>query len=358
MSSPTFLISGHDTIEIAYYLRVGRDCLLDFDRLISLRDELKETKTHRPKLIKLGNEEFLLASHGTRSGYPVLLENEAFSIQCGQFNQPSFFVTFRSIALWHDGLPALHERFLTWAKSMRLYEFQAEKVSRLDYAFDYHLPVLDFDEENFVSAFIKDNQHRKNGTVQTFRLGEGELVLRCYNKSDEIKESSNKIWLYELWGQENDVWRIEWQVRKEWLRKYGITSVRDLEVAQGALLAFLVNDHTKLCLNSNDTNKTRWHLHPLWIDLQEQVEKLPAIDLERDLNMDSLLDERFLRISISVYGYLKRASAIRSLQASSAPAPLELALNYLGRQIQRIHDPLTWDIDVQRRMNEMRLGEW
>ena len=358
MNSPTFLISGHDTIEIAYYLQTRSQCLIDFDQLIAQRDRLKESKTRKPKLVTLGEEEFLLASHGTRSGYPLLLENEAFSVQCGQFNQPSFFVTFRSIALWHDGLAALHERFLTWAHSMGLHPYQAEKVSRLDYAFDYHLPCLDFDEDNFVSAFVKDNQHRKNGTVQTFRLGEGELILRCYNKSDEIAESSNKIWLYQLWGRQADVWRIEWQVRKEWLRKYGIETVAQLGSHQGSILSFLVNDHTRLCLNSTDANKSRWPSHPLWIDLKSQVEKLPGLDLVRELNMDSLLDERFIRISISVYGYLKRVAAIRSLQANSPAAPLDQAMNYLERQLRRIHDPLTWQIDVERRMYEMRLGEW
>lgn len=351
-------MSGHDTVEVAYYLRAGRDTILDFDRLMAIRESLKGSKSRNPALVKLGTEEFLLASHGTRSGYPLLLENESFSVQCGEFNQPSFFVTFRSIALWHLGLDALHERFLDWAGSVGLAVAQAEKVSRMDYAFDYHLPELDFDEDNFVTDFVKDNQHRKNRTVQTFRLGQGDLVLRFYNKSDEIAESSSKTWLYELWGRDSDVWRIEWQARKEWLRDYGIKTISELQSNQGGLLQSLVNDHTKLCIKSADSNRSRWLLHPLWMDLQEQVEKLPGHDLERELNMDSLLDERFMRISISVYGYLKRAAAIRSLQGNTAPASLEKAFGLLSRQVNRIHDPLTWESDVQRRMNEMRLGEW
>lgn len=356
--SSSLLISGHDTVEVAYYLRTGHQTTLDFDRLLAIRESLKESKSRNPALVKLGSEEYLLASHGTRSGYPLLLENESFSVQCGQFNQPSFFVTYRSIALWHLGLDSLHQRFLEWAHSVGLVVGQKEKVSRMDYAFDYHLPYLDFDEDNFVTDFVKDNQHRKNRTVQTFRLGQGDLVLRCYNKSDEIIESSSKAWLYELWGRESDVWRIEWQARKEWLRNYGIKTVSDLQSNQGQLLQSLVNDHTKLCIKSGDSNRSRWLLHPLWMDLQEQVEKLPSSDSERDLNMDALLDERFMRISISVYGYLKRAAAIRSLQGNTAPASLEKAFTFLSCQVNRIHDPLTWESDVQRRMNEMRLGEW
>lgn len=356
--SPALLISGHDTVEVAYYLRTGRETTLDFDQLLGIRESLRTSKSRNPALVKLGTEEFLLASHGTRSGYPLLLENESFSVQCGESNQPSFFVTFRSIALWHLGLSELHERFLNWAMSMGLVSLQPESVSRLDYAFDYHLTSIDFDEDNFVSSFVKDNQHRKNGIVQTFRLGQGDLVLRCYNKSDEINESSSKTWLYQLWGRESDVWRIEWQARKEWLRDYGIKTVSDLESKQGDLLTFLVNDHTKLCIQSGDSNRSRWLLHPLWIDLQGQVEQIPALGQSRELNMDALLDARFMHITISVYGYLKRVAAIRSLQGETAPASLEKAQYFLSKHLRRIHDPLTWEYDVQRRMNEMRLGEW
>lgn len=355
---PQLLLSGHDTVEVAYYLRIGKETSLDFDQLVGIRESLRSSKSRNPALVRLGSEEFLLASHGTRSGYPLLLENESFSLQAGASNQPSFFVTYRSIALWHLGLNTLHERFLGWARSVGLVVMQPEVVSRMDYAFDYHLPNVDFDEDNFVSDFIKDNQHRKNGIVQTFRLGQGDLVLRVYNKSDEITESSSKTWLYELWGRDSDVWRIEWQARKEWLRNYGIKTVSNLETKQGDLLTYLVNDHTKLCIRSGDTNRSRWLLHPLWIDLQEQVEKLPLSGVEKELNMDALLDHRFMILTVSVYGYLKRVAAIRSLQGGTSPASLDKAQYFLSKQLRRIHDPLTWEHDVQRRMNEMRLGEW
>ena len=358
VQAPSFLISGHDTVEVAYYLHAGNETTLDFDQLVGIKESLKSSKSRNPTLVRLGSEEFLLASHGTRSGYPLLLENESFTLQAGASNQPSFFVTYRSIALWHLGLEALHERFLEWARSVGLVVMQPETVSRMDYAFDYHLTELDFDEDNFVTGFVKDNQHRKNGTVQTFRLGQGNLVLRVYNKSDEIIESSSKTWLYELWGRDSDVWRVEWQARKEWLRDYGIKTVSNLQERQGDLLTDLVNDHTKLCIKSGDTNRSRWLLHPLWMDLQEQVERMPAFGVERDLNMDALLDHRFMILTVSVYGYLKRVAAIRSLQGETAPASLEKAQHFLSKQLRRIHDPLTWEYDVQRRMNEMRLGEW
>jgi hypothetical protein len=89
-----------------------------------------------------------------------------------------------------------------------------ESVSRVDFSFDYSLPVVDFHEDCFVSLSSKDSQHREDGHVQTFTLGRGDVVLRVYDKVAEIKQQSDKVWLYLLWGQDANVWRLEWQVRK------------------------------------------------------------------------------------------------------------------------------------------------
>ncbi len=318
---------------------------------------MRLSKSRKPTLIKFGNEEFMLAGHGTGSGYPFLIENEAFSIQLGEFNTPSFFVTFRSIALWHSSAQGLHDRFLAWAQSVGLYAYQPEKLSRVDFTFNYHLPIIDFDEDNFVSNFAKDNQHRKHGKVQTFRLGEGDLGLRIYNKCDEIQESSAKTWFYELWGMEQDVWRIEWQTRKKWLRSVGIRTFEGLKERQGDLLRVLVNDHTTLRIRTDDSNRSRWPLHPLWQDLQGHVAQMEGLGVVRELDMPALLDQRMMRITISLYGYMKRIAAIYSLQGKTLPISLEQARAHLAIKLEHIHDPLTWQTDVERRITEMRMGE-
>lgn len=352
------LLSGHDTIECAYYLAPSDGCLIDYERLAVEKEIMRQSKSRKPAVIKLGSEEFMLAGHGTGSGYSFLIENEAFSIQFGEFNDPPFFVTFRSIALWHQSTQGLHDRLLAWAASVGLHSYQHERLSRVDFTFDYHLPVIDFDEDNFVSNFAKDNQHRKNGKVQTFRLGEGDLGLRVYNKCDEIHESSAKTWFYELWGMEQDVWRIEWQARKQWLRLVGIRTFEDLKERQGDLLRVLVNDHTTLRIKTADSNRSRWPLHPLWQDLQARVAQMDGLGVVRELDMPALLDERMMHITISLYGYMKRIAAIYSLQGNTPAASLKQARAHLAVRLEHLHDPLTWEFDVKRRMTEMRLGEW
>ena len=49
-----------------------------------------------------------------------------------------------------------------------LQAYQPERLSRVDFTFDYFLPNLDFDEDSFVSVASKDSQHRRNHKIQTF----------------------------------------------------------------------------------------------------------------------------------------------------------------------------------------------
>lgn len=116
---PRLLLHGHDTIECAYYLRRIGKSALDFSRLSAMKEEMRNSKSRDPVPLQLGDIEFQLLPYGTKSGYPFVIQNQDFSIQCGEFNTPSFFVTFRSLGLWQHGAVGLHRRFMAWAESVR-----------------------------------------------------------------------------------------------------------------------------------------------------------------------------------------------------------------------------------------------
>lgn len=353
-----FLVSGYDTIQCAYHLHATGRGELDFVRLSAHREELRQAKVREGMPIQLGSEEFLLMPHGTASGYPLLLENPAFGIECGEFNKPNFFVTFRSYALWHDGVQGLHQRFLTWADSVGMSVSRAESLSRVDYAFDYYVPEVDFDEDNFVTTAEKDEQYRKNRRLQSFRFGKGQIVLRGYDKSAEIAEKSEKTWFYSIWGRAEDVWRFEWQIRKAVLRFRGVRTFDDLQRGGGDVIRPLVESSATLRMKTSDSNRSRWPLHPLWIDLQSRVAALDACGVIRECDPQVLLEARLMRCGISVYGYLKRIAAICGLQGGDGTPNVDQAMRRLGWLVNRLHDPLAWDSGVQKRMDQMRLGQW
>ena len=353
------LLSGLDTVEAAYNFRPSIGCLLDFGAIGAQREAMKANKRREPVALTLGGKEFLLAGHGTGSGYPFLMENGEQAIQFGEFNSPPFFVTYRSHALWHKGVEALHRELREWASALRLSHGQSESVSRVDFAFDFELPEIDFDEDSFVTFAAKDAQHRKDRRMQTMRFGEGDTVLRIYDKSAEIRDSSQKTWFHELWGGVTEnVWRVEFQVRKEVLRRFGIRSFTDLFEGAGDVLRYLVTEHTTLRVRQDDSNRSRWPLHPLWKLLQEHVDSLPAQGLIREVDPAASLKERMLRLASSVDGYLKRAAAIDALRRGLPCVPHAEALDRFSDLLRLVHDPLTWRADVERRVVQMRLGQW
>ena len=134
-----------------------------------------------------------------------------------------------------------------------------ESISRSDFTFDFEVCDADFDADSVVSLSAKDASFRKERRTQTIQFGAGgAAMLRVYNKSDEIAESSGKVWFLELWGgTAENVWRVEWQVRKEMLRRFGIRTFGDLADMQGDLLTYLAHEHDTLRVKAEDSNRSR-----------------------------------------------------------------------------------------------------
>lgn len=352
------LLQGIDTLQCAYYLQPKSICLFGFEELGVRKESLRHRKAKDPEMVEIGGEPFHLHPHGTSSGYPLLLSNGDFKVECGEFNNPSFFVTFKSQALWKSSAFDLHNKFLAWSNSVGLTPGRAESLSRVDYSFDYHLPKIDFDENSFVSRASKDSQHRENGKVQTFTLARGDIILRIYDKVAEISEQSDKVWFFDLWKQDRDVWRIEWQVRKPVLKQLGIITFNDLRQSCGDLLRHLAEEHTTLRIPEDNSNRSRWPLHPLWIDLQKNISELDKIGVCRIDGRDSVLEERKIRIAISVVGYLKRMASIVCVQEQTGRISYPDALGHLLDHMDKVHDELNWVYDVRKRIEAIECGEW
>lgn len=84
------LIHGFDTLQSAYFLESTKRKGIDFELLARERESIKQTRSKEPKRITLGNHDFLLHPFGSSSGYPIVLTNEDFRIEMGEFNNPKF----------------------------------------------------------------------------------------------------------------------------------------------------------------------------------------------------------------------------------------------------------------------------
>lgn len=352
-----FLLSGLDTVEVCYYLWPLPECQIDFFELRQKKEALRESKKREPVVLSLGGVDFLLRPSGSRNGYPFVIENADYVIEFGEFNDPSFRVKFRSEALWHKGAEAMHAWFMVWTKEIGFLPHKPESLSRVDFTFDYELAEPDFDEDSVVSLATKDNKYRDSGKLNGLVYGKGDIVLRIYDKVLEIAQQSHKDWFYSLWGVRENVWRIEWQTRQEPLRRFGIRTFADLFDQQGDLLRYLAENHDTLRIQQADSNRSRWPLHQLWLDLQERIRQFNCVGIWREVDSKEALEERLVRLGISVYGYLKRIAALRSVQHNLDPMPMTTAQSELMEMLRIVHDPMTWHSDVEDRMKLIRLGQ-
>ena len=351
------LLSGLDTVQAAYYLRPELGSAFSFEHLMVEKERLRANKSRCGVLVNLGGESFLVQAFGSKSGYPLVVDHTDYTIECGEFNDPAFFVTYRSKALWHTGAAALHAAFLVWAESVGLRVAHGEKLSRVDFAFDYWVAHPQFDSDCVVSLSAKDAQYRGDRQVQTIQYGKGDVVLRIYNKIVEIQEQSDKVWLFDLWGEKQDVWRIEWQVRKDVLRRFGLRTFADLFEGYGDALRWLSDEHDSLRVPNGDSNRSRWPLHPLWTDLIARIATFPCQGTYSEVDEEAVIRAQLARIAISIYGYHKRVAALVSLRDRKPRVLFGEARAELQSLVERVHEPITWEADVEaKRLQSRFLG--
>lgn len=353
---PRLLLLGTDSLYVSYYLDLASSAL-DFVELDFQKRRAGEAEERFVELA-LGSETFALKPYGAFP-YRLILSNDAFNIQLGERIQPSCYVQCLSERLWLDGRQAVIERFERWRQSIGATVLRPEVVSRADFAFDFALAAADFAIEDFVSRARKDAAYRDNGALQTVAFGRGDVMVRVYDKPAEIEQQSGKAFFYDLWGQREGVWRVEFQVRRERLHAGGIDDVATLSDCEGDLLRELASSHTSLRRPNGDTNRSRWPCHPLWRALGTAIEAMPQTGLVRAMDPAAMLIYRRERQLRSLHGSFKGLAAVLQLLAGQSVAlPLPELLERLPGLLAAHHNAAVWTEDVERRMRGHALGQW
>lgn len=351
---PKLLISGIDSLYVSYYL----DGLgFDWEDLDYRKEQLKQDRRQDFTRVLLGGQGWNLMPYG-KFPYAYTLRNEYFQIFLAKNNSPNCYVQFQSKGLWTKGVDWLHNWLLDWFDELAIKQTRTESVSRVDFAFDFDLPVIDFKQDDFISRAAKDSLWRQHGTAQSFIFGSGTVVLRLYDKVAEIEQQSEKYWFYDLWGQEKNVWRIEFQIRSNRLKKIGINSLEDMKDFRGDILRELAIKHTSLRQPTNDINRSRWPYHPLWKSLLDAIDQEPQTGLIETFQPANSLNYSLNHQLRSFYGDIKGLGSLLSVMRSrNTPMSFEKTLELLPKLLEKTHHPILWTTDVQKRMDKRRMGQ-
>jgi hypothetical protein len=186
---------------------------------------------------------------------------------------PNVYVSFNAAALWHVKLPGLLE-LLEFDLAHFGGTIERIQPSRVDLCADFRLDAplnFPFLECHRIARSRKTETYMDGATLETFYCGSpgAPLRLRIYDKSKEILKS-NKQWFAAIWNTDdlNNIWRVEFQIRRSVLHQYRIRDLAGLWEAIGSVWAYLTSEWFSLRLQDNDKAERRTVL-PWWQAVQE-----------------------------------------------------------------------------------------
>lgn len=344
---PKLLLSGLDTLHLSYFQDTATSAL-DFVDLESRKATVAASRDVREQAITLGGRNFKLMPYGA-SGYRFLLAAPEFDLRLSETLSPSCFAAFRSVGLWSQGETVLDARMRDWFRAMKMAPLRPEKVSRADFAFDFHLPVRDFDANDVVSYLAKNSTHRSHQIVETISFGKGALVVRIYDKSAEIEAKSKKRWFYELWNRKDDVWRVEVQLRGDILEHFGVRTLSQWNAAKRHILGVIARDRFSIRRPNGDSNRSRWPLNPLWEAVLEAIEAMPQSAPMRAFSAGDSHKRRCLDLAVNMVGQAASYAASDYLSGCrSTPLALDAVFSEIASDYFKTHSQAMFDEKVEQ----------
>lgn len=220
------LLCGFDGIYIGYYGEV----LKDVYNVLSRCGEIPISEMNFKVRWK------------SQGAYRVVLDNDCLNIRLGNIApsqySPSVYVQVKSAFLWSAGLEEMHRQVISIVTDIYGRAPEREQVSRADVFADFVgvKPFQPGDVEKFPTRAKSKVVYYDGARVNGFVIGKGDIQARVYDKTLEIRKSG-KTWLYELWGvdQNGQVWRVEFQLRREALKGFRVETFEDLMNTSQAL---------------------------------------------------------------------------------------------------------------------------
>lgn len=218
-------------------------------------------------------------------------------------------------------------------------------ISRIDLCFDFFSDSFSFDDvsdRDWITQANKINSFLINGKRSGFKFGKQGVVCRIYDKTREIKEQSNKTYLYDIWKKqgwdgESVVWRVEFEFHTETLKQIGLRSIDPAMENQNELWSAVTQHWLKLVIpNPHDSNRSRWPIHPVWKEIQNATSKgaepiIKEVKKTKTPNDDTLFvnglgylisfmaTRRITDLNEAVMQYVKEAETFYSLRGQSLP---------------------------------------
>jgi hypothetical protein len=203
--------------------------------------------------------------------------------------------------------------------------------------------------------------------VSTLAFSQHKAPLSCstYNKRLEIVQKSGKTWFFDLWRSngwdgEADVWRVEFRFKREVLHEFQIEWAYDVLSEMKRLWDYaagragggddgLPDGWLRYVVpTEDDSNRSRWPVHPAWVVVQSAFADLPENELGL-LVRKRIREKNVERGLASTIGYLSTLAAWLGGEYASDDTDVSLMLHWLAE-----HGPEYLDAKEREFVQEVR----
>ncbi|SIT09226.1 hypothetical protein [Alicyclobacillus vulcanalis] len=236
-------------------------------------------------------------------------------------NQWPIEVIYRSAPLWTVPFGELWHETLRTLTTLADEPVPAEdiltRVSRVDIAID--TDELQFEEKDrdrlvtrakhqsqYIDTYAWDDEetesvdeneetldqamYHQGDRFTGFTFVKGKILCRIYNKWWEIARSASykqdkrffaELWQKAGWDLTKDVWRIEFQLRREALHEFQVLesnlrfaklSIPEVLANAPSLLTYLMQDWISLRTPTGSANRAKWPMDPAWQKLVDTIQ--------------------------------------------------------------------------------------
>ncbi len=251
-----------------------------------LRDELEQKKTFAQSddeneqalaAITIDEHTFEVKDKG-KGRYAYVLVDGWFHIQVSGNKTkrlPSVYVQLSSDLLNGFGLYNAMNQLRGVIKEL-LSGADKEIISRADLFVDFttNTNLGSISKRAWVTRARSSQSHWMGDTFTGLSIGlGGDISARLYNKTIEIEKSRKDylkaVWEKNGWDKMQDVWRLEFQLKRIVLKQMSVNTVDELIENSNDIWRYCTQEWLRLAVENSNKNITRWKTHPLWTAIEQ-----------------------------------------------------------------------------------------
>jgi hypothetical protein len=209
--------------------------------------------------------------------YPIIMVDNWYRIQVSVSKakkMPEIYVKISSEVLNCHGI----DRPLVMLRKVvrkLLVKIEQEVVSRADLFVDFNTNVKleNIDNTSWVTKAKKLAVYWSGNSFTGMSIGlGGDISARLYDKTFEIgishKDYLKEMWEKQGWDTLQKVWRLEFQLKRKYLKQMFVSTHLDLKIKANSLWSYCTKDWLRLAVKDDTVNRTRWMTNPMWKSIQ------------------------------------------------------------------------------------------